>query len=472
MTQKLLGILAFLAAVTGASAQELTVEGMELSGMDLSASTYRRVDNKGNNCALIKVQFAASDVHFEGSIIEPVEFKEGEYWVYMSEGSSQLTIKQPDYPSLAVNFIDYAIDGVRSLTTYKLTVNVPANKDVDDGKRFLKLKFNDYYSLAKVYVDNQPQEINNRLVYVLLSRGKHTYRIEYKGYVTVLDTIDIVDENITRYIELKERNNIEKGKTAMQSDALMKQQSSVVATSTKSSSVSTSSGSAIEIITVKGVSFNMVRIEGGTFQMGATPEQDSDANSDEKPTHQVTLSTYSIGETEVTQALWQAVMGSNPSWYKGDNLPVMDVSWEDCQKFIQKLNQLTGRRFRLPTEAEWEYAARGGNKSHGYKYSGSNDFHDVASYHTKNGGPCDVKTKQANELGLYDMSGNVWEWCQDWYGGYSSGAQTNPTGATNGSYRVLRGGDVYYLEIINVSFRYYRSPIYTSSGLGLRLVLQ
>lgn len=196
-----------------------------------------------------------------------------------------------------------------------------------------------------------------------------------------------------------------------------------------------------ETITVNGVSFTMIAVDGGTFQMGATSEQGSDAYNDEKPVHSVTLSDYYIGETEVTQELWQAVMGSNPSYSKGSNKPVEKVSWDDCQKFVKKLNRLTGKNFRLPTEAEWEYAARGGDKSKGYKYSGSNTIGNVAWYDDNSSSTThNVKTKSPNELGIYDMSGNVYEWCQDWYGNYSSGSQTNPTGASSGSNRVLRGG--------------------------------
>ena len=197
-----------------------------------------------------------------------------------------------------------------------------------------------------------------------------------------------------------------------------------------------------ETYTVNGVTFDMVSVAGGTFTMGATSEQGSDADSDETPTHKVTLSDYMIGKTEVTQELWQAVMGSNPSWFIGDNLPVEQVSWDDCQEFITKLNSLTGLNFRLPTEAEWKYAARGGNKSKGYKYSGSNDIGSVAWYlETTNGsGTKPVATKVPNELGLYDMSGNVWEWCSDWYGDYSSDSQTNPKGPSKGYSRVCRGG--------------------------------
>ena len=187
----------------------------------------------------------------------------------------------------------------------------------------------------------------------------------------------------------------------------------------------------------------MVPVEGGTFQMGATVEEGSDANDSAKPVHSVTLSSYSIGQTEVTQALWKAVMGSNPSNWEGDNLPVEMVSWKDCQKFITKLNRLTGQKFRLPTEAEWEYAARGGKLSKGYKYSGSNTLGDVA-WHEENsdGKTHPVATKQPNELGLYDMSGNVYEWCQDWYNSsyYSSSPGDNPTGPSSGSSRVNRGG--------------------------------
>ena len=233
-----------------------------------------------------------------------------------------------------------------------------------------------------------------------------------------------------------------------------------------------SSSASSQTFTANGVSFKMVKVEGGTFQMGSN---DSDAYDDEKPVHSVTLSDYYIGETEVTQALWEAVMGDNPSRRKGDNLPVEKVSWDDCRTFISKLNSLTGKNFRLPTEAEWEYAARGGRNSSGYKYSGSNTLGNVAWY-TDNSGlqTHPVKTKQANELGLYDMTGNVWEWCQDWYGSYSSGSQTNPKGPTTGSSRVRRGGSRISCGLARhcrVSGRDISSPTYADDDFGLRLAL-
>ena len=220
--------------------------------------------------------------------------------------------------------------------------------------------------------------------------------------------------------------------------------------------------------TVNGVSFTMIAVKGGTFQMGATAEHADYANSDEKPVHSVTLSDYYIGETEVTQELWVAVMGSNPSFYTGNKCPVEEVSWNDCQTFITKLNALTGENFKLPTEAQWEYAARGGNKASGYLYSGSNNIGDVAWYNNNSTHP--VKTKAPNELGIYDMSGNVWEWCSDWFGDYSSSSITNPTGPSSGSGRVLRGGSRNSsAKGCRVANRDYGAPDGRGSHIGLRL---
>ena len=227
-----------------------------------------------------------------------------------------------------------------------------------------------------------------------------------------------------------------------------------------------------ETFTVNGVTFKMIGVEGGTFMMGATSQQYA-GNDWEYPVHQVTLSDYSIGETEVTQALWLAVMGSNPSAFRGDlNRPVEQVSWNDCQTFISKLNELTGRQFRLPTEAEWEFAGRGGNKSMGYIFAGSNVINEVAWYNGNATSPQPVATKAPNELGLYDMSGNVWEYCYDWFDYYSSNAQTDPTGPASGYERVTRGGGWYGPDIF--CFLWTRSgsaPNESFFNIGLRIAL-
>lgn len=230
-----------------------------------------------------------------------------------------------------------------------------------------------------------------------------------------------------------------------------------------------------DVITIPvkdGVSIEMVKVEAGTFMMGETKEMEN-SDEDDEPVHQVTLTNdYYIGKYEVTQTLWQVVMGSNPSEIKGNNLPVETVSWDDCQEFILKLNRMTGRKFRLPTEAEWEYAARGGKKSRGYLYSGSSNIDDVAWYGNNDDKTHQVGMKQANELGIYDMTGNVWEWCQDLYEEYSGLSQTNPTGAAIGDVFISRGG---CSGIDAMSCRPIVRNCYTSDvrlgALGLRLAL-
>ena len=302
---------------------------------------------------------------------------------------------------------------------------------------------------ADVYVDGKkigqsPRVFNGLLV------GNHKVEIKKDGYGTESKQVNILE-----------------GQTATLAGMLSTNTSSSVASGTSSS------GNIITIPVKNGISIDMVRVEAGTFTMGATPEMKNPWD-DEKPTHQVTLTNdYYIGKYEVTQALWQAVMGSNPSNFKGDNLPVENVSWNDCQEFLSKLNSITGKTFRLPTETEWEYAARCGMKSKGCQYSGSKNISDVAWYTDNSGSKThSVGSKQANELGIYDMTGNVWEWCQDRYGRYDSSSQVNPTGAISGSDRVIRGGCWYCTaRSCRSSCRSYNAPDDRNDNLGLRLVL-
>ena len=219
---------------------------------------------------------------------------------------------------------------------------------------------------------------------------------------------------------------------------------------------------------------NMIYVEGGVFQMGKVLEVTDDKKdyADEIPADTVTLDSYYIAETEVTQAQWRAVMGNNPSYYLGDDRPVESVSWKDVQEFCRRLSELTGEVFVLPTEAQWEYAARGGNNSEGYTYSGSDNIDEVAWYSANSHNlTLPVGQKLPNELGLYDMSGNVWEWCSDWYGEYGSSSQTNPTGPSSGSARVLRGGSWgssnKHCRVLN---RDSSEPSYSNSFIGFRVV--
>ncbi|MBU4486442.1 MAG: SUMF1/EgtB/PvdO family nonheme iron enzyme [Candidatus Delongbacteria bacterium] len=220
----------------------------------------------------------------------------------------------------------------------------------------------------------------------------------------------------------------------------------------------------------EGVSSDFIFVQGGTFQMGGT-------ESDEKPVHSVTVGDFYIGKYEVTQAQYQAVMGKNPSNFKGDNLPVESVTWNDAVEYCRKLSQKEGVTYRLPTEAEWEYAARGGNQSRAYEYSGSSNIDEVAWQSGDKWGSLgstkSVGGKKPNEIGIYDMSGNVWEWCSDWYGSdyYRNSPSSNPAGPSTGSSRVLRGGSwSYYPVSCRVAYRGRGNPTNSGSYSGFRVV--
>lgn len=310
------------------------------------------------------------------------------------------------------------------------------NQSIVSTGNFLFLKVTPKDAMVTIDENHFLKLDSEGILKVYLPSGQHHYRIEAYGHKPVIGTVEMKGERITLPVTLH----------ALEEKIH---------------------------ITVNGIAFNMINVHGGTFTMGATSEM-SDSWSNETPTHQVSLSSYYIGETEVPQKLWKAVMGKNPSYYKGDDLPVSRVSWNDCQAFIRKLNELTNRRFRLPTEAEWEFAARGGIKSNHTPFSGSSNIDDVAWYVGNSGSkPHPVMTKKPNELGIYDMSGNVCEWCQDWYGNYNRDAQTNPTGPASGSYRVNRGGGWNYkARVCRLSCRFKTSPDSNIDNyLGFRLVL-
>ena len=461
MRNILLSFFLLFTAISSAIAQKLTVESFKLASSDLTAQTQPRKDTNNYNCAVVKVLFVGDIIDFDGNIVKPVVKYTNETWVYIPQRSRQLKITTKDYLPLMVTFEDYGVDKLESNRTYVLTL-VGNTQQQAQQSQTLTIRYTP--SSATVLVDNKMINGSNGVAQTTLPVGQHSYIVACNGYES--------EEGMVK-LKASAPSNLQitltKEATAIQqstvSQPIVAQQPVLQTPVTNSDNIS---------IPVKdGISIDVVRVEAGTFTMGATPEMENPWDG-EKPIHQVTLTNdYYICKYEVTQALWKTLMGKNPSRFKGDNLPVEYVSWDDCQEFIIKLNNITGKKFRLPTEAEWEYAARGGKKSRGYQYSGSNNPSDVAWYKDNSRSKAHVVgSKQANELGIYDMSGNVREWCQDRNGSYSGSAQVNPTGATNESNRVYRGGS-WYCEAWNCrsSYRFYDTPNSRISGLGLRLVL-
>ena len=461
MRKILLFILLLFAAISSTFAQELTVKSFKLATSDLTAQTQPRKDLNNHNCALIKVGLGLQGVQFEGSIVGNVENKTGEYWVYMPQGNRMLKVKHANYAPVMVNFADYGVEKVESNRTYELVVTASGWMQ-SEQKQELTIRYTP--SSATVLVDNKMVKGTNGVAQTTLPVGQHSYIVFCDGYDSEEGTVKL---------KASTPSNLQ---ITLSKEAMATQQSIVsqpIEAQQPMEQTPVTNVDNISIPVKDGISIDMVRVEAGTFTMGATAEM-KNPDYNEKPIHRVTLTNdYYIGKYEVTQALWQTVMGNNPSYFKGDNLPVEQVSWNDCKKFLSKLNRITGKMFRLPTEAEWEYAARGGNKSRGYQYSGSKKLSNVSWYKGNSGSKIHaVGTKQPNELGIYDMSGNISEWCQDWYAKYNSSSQVNPTGANSGSYRVVRGGswghDARYCRS---SFRIYFTPDYRYINLGLRLVL-
>ena len=460
MRKILLSIVLLFAAISSAIAQKLTVESFKLAGSDLTAQTQPRKDLNDRNCAVVKVQFVGELINIEGNVIMPLMKRNNETWVYMPQNTRQMNVVTKNFLPLMVTFADFGIERLESNRTYVLTLLGNSQQQAQQSQT-LSIRYTP--SSATVLVDNKMVKGMNGVARTTLPVGQHSYIVACDGYESEEGTVKL-KASAPSNLQITLTKEVMVTQSTV-SQPTVTQQPVVQPTVTNSNNIS---------IPVKdGISIDMVRVEAGTFTMGATYEMKKPWE-DEKPTHQVTLTNdYYIGKYEVTQALWQAVMGNNPSEFKGDNLPVEQVSWDDCQEFISQLNRITGKTFRLPTEAEWEYAARGGKKSRGYQYSGSNNHSDVAWYEDNSDNKTHaVGTKLPNELGIYDMSGNVLELCQDWYGAYSNSSLVNPTGANSGSNRVSRGGCWYsYAWGCRSSYRYGFASGSRDYCLGLRLVL-
>ena len=475
--RKSLLLLLFVLQTIVVWAQKLTVESFKLAENDISAQTQSRKDLNDRNCALVKVQYVGVISEVEGNVVKPLVKHGNETWVYMPLGSRQLKLLTQSYLPVMVTFADYGVEKLESNRTYVLVLTKPM-ASVRLQKQMLTIRYTP--SSATVLVDNKMVRGNNGVAKTTLPVGQHSYVVFCDGYESEEGTVklkssapsDLLIRLSKEVVDaVSSANDVIQDNVSTSSTSTL-QSSAITSGYTTASSVASGSN-VISILVKNDITIDMVKVEAGTFTMGATPEMEN-PRDDEMPTHQVTLTNdYYIGKYEVTQALWQAVMGYNSSEFMGDNLPVENVSWEESQEFISKLNRITGKKFRLPTEAEWEYAARGGNKSRDYQYSGSNNLSDVAWYTQNSDSKTHaVGTKQGNELGIYDMSGNVWEWCQDWKGTYSSSSQVNPTGANSGSFRVIRGGNYGGTAgSCRLSCRLNFTPDSRFYGLGLRLIL-
>lgn len=468
--KRILTIALMLVCTSLIGAQTISVSSFKLLENDLDANTAGTMekDQNGEVAALIKVVTTQTGFTFDGGtlgIVKTVQ-KPAEIWVYVPRALKKISISHPQLGVLKDYYLPVSIESAR---TYEMVLLTGTVETIVGNSRTSQAEISSSPAMADIYIDNKKVGKTPQLV-TDLAIGKHHVAIKMDGYKDYSDSL---------LVKLNETANL--------SATLEKLADSRVSVKSPDENH--------RIVTVGDASFCMIRVDGGTFTMGATSEQGSDANGFETPAHKVTLSPYYIGETEVTQELWETIMGNNPSEYKGIERPVERVSWNDCLDFVSKLNRETGLWFSLPTEAEWEFAARGGNKSQGFKYSGSNNLDEVAWFWENSGDKrqkgdvnfkklvenknhCqthNVKTKKANELGLYDMSGNVYEWVMDVEYRYSYDAQTDPVKTYGDPSRMCRGGSWENRgSDCRVSSRSSQSQEYKfkDSSHGLRLVLK
>ena len=423
-------------------AQNLAVQSFRMDETDLTANTAGTtvIDQNGNKCALIKVETTLRGFTFDAGTLGVVKTENhvGEVWVYVPEGVKRLSIFHEDYMPIR----DYDLGMMlRRARTYVLRLSASQQQAAEEAPTSQFVIFQVSPANATIELNGETLPVHNGSATKMMPFGSYDYRVQAPDYMPQAGKVVVDDPKQPHVVS-----------------ALLRREGED------------------RLVTVGSVTFTMIPVKGGTFQMGATKEQTGEARKDEKPVHTVTLDNFQIGETEVSQALWREVMGSNPSTYKGNDLPVTNVTWEDCQEFIKKLNERTGKQFRLPTEAEWEFAARGGTASKGYMFSGSDEVRSVAwhnrdSNRDRHNGPYAIKSKDPNELGIYDMSGNVNEWCQDWFGDYTADPQTNPQGPATGKEHVYRGGSWWYYGMsCRVSRR--NSGVKDVRGvIGLRLAM-
>lgn len=418
MMRKLVLLSVCLSCWMHAEAQELNMKEFRADPTDISAVKYEVKDFGGDPCALLKIGLVLTDVVFEGDVVKS-EYHEGEWWVYLVDGANWLNIKTTKYPPLRCEFAP-----LQMKTVYLMQVEIPqmAGKG-PTGKIVITSNVKD----ADVYVDGEKMSSILPFTYEG-AEGEHRVEVRANGYNP---------EKSVFSIQLNRKGSININLKVAGS------------------------------FSVDGISYEMVRIPGGQFKMGSAKKIKTGGFNYAQPAHNVTLRTFKMGKTEVPQALWVAIMGSNPSVNQGPDLPVENVTWYEAMEFIEKLNARCGTHFRLPTEAEWEYAARS---------CGSTDPDDLSQngpidkYVNRGNSTAPVGIRLPNLAGLVDMSGNVAEWCADWLSKYAPGSQMNPSGPSNGIQKIVRGGafndDISQMEC---AARGHAKPDTTSPTIGFRL---
>lgn len=382
------------------------------------AVQFPKEDLNGNRCGLILLGLVLPDATFEGDIIS-AEYKDGEWWIYMIQDANWLTIKSTKYLPLR-----YEFDGIQSNVTYVMSVEKP-QVAYEGPTGIVRLTCN--IKEANVYVDGELQgSLKDNKNEIVVPAGKHELEFRHEGYNNEKIEIDINPKQVLNHtVTLHAKGTF----------------------------------------SLNGISYEMVKINGGTFTMGATDNINKAATLNVASPHDVILRNYSIGVTEVTQALWQEVMGSNPSLVQSPELPVSNVTWSDCQDFIKRLNERSGLHFRLPTESEWEYAARSRAVEDAKKVPAGSVYKLNSCKPVANSG--------VNLIGVKGMNGNVAEWCQDWFATYPTEKSVNPTGSLNGYHRVVRGGSYEDTTdwAIRSTTRSHRDPEDASPAIGFRLAM-
>lgn len=400
------------------NAQQLIVKSFEADISDNAAVKFEKFDVSKKACPLVIVKISVPEVSFEGDVVE-VEQKDGDYWVYMNDEAGWLEIKAKGYISPNFEITEKYPKGLQGRTTYKLVIDKPATGNEPKGTIVVSSNVVD----ADFYVDGVKQLSGAPPYKYNGGEGMHKITLKANGYNDESADFEIkLGQTLKYQIKMKAEGSFQ----------------------------------------LDGVSYEMVNINGtSSFLMGS-------ASSVDKTYKYVGLRSYKIGKTEVTQALWKAVMNSNPSIHKGDNLPVENVSWEDCQEFIRLLNERCGTHFRLPTEVEWEYAARSGGVNSAEDFAGSKNMSDVANV---SGQTVDVGSRRSNGFGIYDMSGNVAEWCEDWWESYASKAVPKAGNKTS-FFKIVRGGsyaDGASRDKLRCYYRSKQKPNNSLPTIGLRL---